>query len=256
MINHLTYHSFRHTKKLVFISHAPTGVYIAKSPWKEDRPCLPPNYAICQKKTTNLLNKLRHTLELLKLYDNIKQEQEKHGFIERVNDHSTNNVHYLPHRPMKRDSTTTPIRIVYNCSCQEHANSPSLNGCLMVGTSFLNNLCAILLRFRDCNFALSTDIEKAFLHVQLHSDNRNFTRFLLPTLPDRADSKLQAYHFAVVPFGSCSSPFMLAAVLNLHLYKTPSPIADDMKENIYIDNILSGCDTEEAVLHSSQSNHG
>lgn len=223
-------------------------MYVAKFPWKEDKPHLPSNFAICQKRTTNLLNKLRRTPELLQLYDNIIQEQEKRGFIERINDHSTNNAHYLPHRPVKKEFITTPIRIVYDCSCREHANSPSLNDCLMVGPPFLNNLCAILLRFRDHSYALSMDIAKAFLHVQLHNDDRNFTRFLWPTLPERPDSRLQTYRFAVVPFGSCSSPFMLAAVLDLHLNKASSPIADDMKENIYVDNILSGCNTEEEIM--------
>ncbi|XP_065886666.1 uncharacterized protein [Dysidea avara] len=240
--------SFLQTYQDTCVYQSPTGMYVARFPWKEDRPFLPSNFAICQKRTTHLLNKLRGTPQLLKIYDEIILEQERRGYIERINDHSTNNTHYLPHRPVKKDSTTTPIRIVYDCSCREHSNSPSLNDCLMVGPPFLNNLCAILLRFRNHNYALSTDIEKAFLHVQLHNDDRNFTRFLWPKLPDKPDSKFQAYRFAVVPFGSCSSPFMLAAVLNLHLNNTPSPIADDMKENLYVDNILSGCDTEEEVV--------
>ena len=41
---------------------------------------------------------------------------------------------------------------------------------------------------------------------------------------------------------------MLAAVLDLHLSKVVSPVAADMKENIYIDNILSGCNTEDELL--------
>lgn len=173
---------FLQTYQETCVYRSSTGKYVAKFPWKEDRPYLPSNFAICQKRTTNLLNNLRGTPELLKIYDGIILEQEKRGFIERVNDHNTNNVHYLPHHPVKKESTTTPIRIVYDCSCQQDSNSPSLNDCLMVGPPFLNNLCSILLRFRDHNYALSTDIEKAFLHVQLHSDDRNFTRFLMIVL--------------------------------------------------------------------------
>ena len=41
---------------------------------------------------------------------------------------------------------------------------------------------------------------------------------------------------------------MLATVLDLHLSKVVSPVAADMKENIYIDNILSGCNTEDELL--------
>jgi len=41
---------------------------------------------------------------------------------------------------------------------------------------------------------------------------------------------------------------MLAAVLNLHLSKTHSPVAEDLKQNIYVDNILSGCDMEAEIM--------
>ena len=41
---------------------------------------------------------------------------------------------------------------------------------------------------------------------------------------------------------------MLAAVLDLHLSKANSPVAIDMKDNIYVDNILSGCHTEQELL--------
>ena len=41
---------------------------------------------------------------------------------------------------------------------------------------------------------------------------------------------------------------MLAAVLNLYLSKTSSPVANDMKQNIYVDNILSGCNTEAELI--------
>ena len=133
---------------------------------------------------------------------------------------------------------------MYDCSCQESSSSVSLNDCLEIGPPFLNNLCAILLQFRNHHYALSTNIEKVFLHIQLHTNDQNFTRFLWPTQPEKPDSKLQVDHFSFVPFGSCSSPFMLAAILNLHLSKTSSPVANDMKQNIYVDNILSGCNTE------------
>ena len=238
--------SFLRTYQQSAITQTPEGIYIARFPWKEDKPYLPSNFNICKKRTIALVNKLKQTPELLSIYDNIIKDQQQRGFIETVSGHdATENTHYLPHRPVKKDSVTTPIRIVYDCSCQGNGNSTSLNDCLTVTPPFLNNLCSILLRFRSHAFALSTDIEKVFLHVQLHSDDRNFTRFIWPSSTD--DSFL-TYRFAVVPFGSSSSPFMLAAVLDLHLSKVASPVVLDMKDNIYVDNVLSGCNTEEELL--------
>lgn len=236
------------------ISQTSEGIYIARFPWKINKPDLPSNFATCKGRTLTLLNKLRKSPELLQLYDGIMKEQEQRGFIERVHNDTTDNVHYLPHHPVKKDSVITPIRIVYDCSCRGSDKSASLNDCLAVGPPFLNNLCAILLRFRIHTFALSTDVEKAFLHVKLHPSDRNYTRFLWPSDFQNSDNEFQTYRFTVVTFGASSSPFMLGAVLNLHLSKFPNPIAKDMRDNIYVDNILSGCSTEEELLtYYSQS---
>ena len=78
---------------------------------------------------------------------------------------------------IKKDSQTTPVRIVYDCSCRENPSAASLDDYLEAGPPLLNNLYSILLRFHLHIYALSTDIEKAFLHVRLHEDDRNFTRF-------------------------------------------------------------------------------
>ena len=155
------------------------------------------------------MNKLRKTPPILQLYDGIFKEQEERGFNERIYNDATPDVHYFPHHLVKKESATTSIRVVYDCSCNGDSNSASLNDCLMVGPSFVNNICAILLRFRIHAFAVSTDIEKAFLHVKLHPSDRNFTRFLWPAKLETPDLEMCTYHFAVVPFGSFSSHLCL-----------------------------------------------
>ena len=203
----------------------PDGTYIARFPWKEPKPYLPSNLTICTRRTKSLVTNLRRHPELLKLYDSIIKEQERRGFIKRVDIAlNTSDVHYLSHHAVKKDSQTTPIRIVYDCSCCNSVNTASLNDCLTVGPPFINDLCAILLRFRSHPFALSTDIEKAFLHVKLHQADRDFTRFLWPREPEYVDSDLQIYRFSSVPFGTASSPFMLHATIDLHLHKFKSQL--------------------------------
>ena len=138
------------------------------------------------------------------------------------------NVHYLPHHPVKKESTTTPIRIVYDCSSRQSKEHASLNDCLLVGPPFLNDLCSIIIRFRHHKFALATDIEKAFLHVRLHDSDRDSTRFLWVSDISNSFGTLTTYRFKVVPFGTSSSPFMLNATLDLHLRKFSSSVAKDM----------------------------
>ena len=93
-------------------------------------------------------------------------------------------------------------------------------------------------------------IHKAFLHVKLHSADRNFTGFLWPSNPESPNPEFQTYHFTVIPFGAFSSPFMLGAVLDLHLAKSPLQVAADKRNNVNVRNTLSGCRTVVELLHS------
>lgn len=184
------------------------------------------------------------------MYNQIITKQEARGFIERVepqSDHSR--AHYIPHHAVEKNSPTTPIRIVFDCSCRQSPNYPSLNDCLMVGLPPVNDLCAVLVRFRSHCFGISTDIEKAFLHIHLHQDDRNFTRFFWLTDQTNPFSQFCLYHFKVVPFGATSSPFMLNAVLQYHLRQHNSVVSHDMQSNLYVDNVISGCETEQAVVN-------
>ena len=137
---------------------------------------------------------------------------------------------------------------MYDCSCKQSPDAPSLNDCLHPGPLFLNDLCAILLCFRQHSFAFSADIEKAFLHVYLDKADRDSTRFLWLSNHMDEHSPFITYRFRVVLFGATSSPFMLNAALTFHLTKYASPVSKDLLNNLYVDNVLSGCATEQAVL--------
>ena len=163
-----------------------------------------------------------HTPDILQAYDNLISEQAKRGFIERVQaTYSASGVHYIPHHPVKKDSATTPIRIVYDCSCRQSQNQPSLNDCLMVGPTFLNDMCSILLRFRSHRYGLSTDIEKAFLHVTLNEADRDYTRLLWLSDPTNPESDLIVYRFRAVLFGAVKFTFHAECHITLSPTKTP-----------------------------------
>ena len=75
----------------------------------------------------------------------------------------------------------------------------------------------------------------------------DYTRFLwLSNLSD-PNSHLLTYRFQAVLFGATSSPFILNAVLHHHLQQYQTNVADDIKHNLYVDNIISGCSSEEAA---------
>ena len=225
------------------------GSYIVGFPWKCDHPPLPSNRDICERRTRSLARKLAQTPELLKIYGDIIADQVKRGFIETVREVEVPyNCHFIPHHAVKKQSVTTPVRIVYDCSCRQSCRHPSLNDCLQTGPPFLVDLCTLLLRFRSHRIALVTDIEKAFLHVQLAEKDRSYTHFLWLSEPHNPESQFTIYRFRVVLFGSVSSPFMLHAVLRCHLTTEKSTTTSNILANLYVDNVVSGCSSETRAL--------
>ena len=119
---------FRNTYVNSCVERLPDGSYKARFPWKESHPPLPTNYTTCSHRTRSLAHKLALTPTLLNKYTAILADQEHRGFIERV-EHKTNptSCHYIPHHPVRKESSTTSICIVFDCSCHYGQDQPSLN---------------------------------------------------------------------------------------------------------------------------------
>lgn len=62
------------------------------------------------------------------------------------------------------------------------------------------------------------------------------------------ENNVQVYRFNRVPFGIICSPFLLAATLDHHLKGYENSVTNGIRENIYVDNVITGKDTvDEAV---------
>ena len=135
---------------------------------------------------------------------------------------------------------------MYNCSCCQSPKHVSLNDCLIVGDPTLTDLTAILLRFHFHRYTLSTNIKKGFLHIELDGPDKDFTCFLWLADPTNPESLLVTYR---VLFGSVSSLSMVSATLDHNLKSYNSSVSCDMKKSLYVDNIMSGCESKEDILH-------
>ena len=220
--------------------------YVAKLPWKSDHPPLPTNYHVCNKRTRAMVRKLPP--EHRRIYDRIIKDQLARDFITMVSNDNTSNGHYIPHHAVRKDSPTTPIRVVYDCSFKTRDN-PSLNNCLQSGPCLLNDMTSVMIRFRMHTYAITADIEKAFLHIGLHETDQEYTKFLWLTDPNDPDSPFDVYKFKAILFGATCSPFILNATIRAHLDLNHSQIAKDMQTNIYVDNLLTGDTDEASVIH-------
>ena len=170
------------------------------------------------------------------------------GVIEEVERHARDGrVHYIPHRAVITPHTsTTKLRVVYDASAKTKPDNFSLNECLFRGLVLLHDLCGMILRLRMFPIAIVADIEKAFLQIGLHEDQRDVTRFLRiknPNNPSVSPDNVQEHRFARVAFGVISSPILLGATINFHLDSYESEVADKIQSDIYVDNLITGCHT-------------
>ena len=222
---------------------------------------LPDNKHLCEIRLSSLIGKLNKAGNevMRQSYETVIKNQLKDGVIEEVRpDEVTNTaIHYLPHHGViKNNSDSTSLRIVYDGSAKANRKSLSLNQCLLPGPSLVNNLAAVLMRFRMYPVALVADISKAFLQLSLNIDDRDLTRFLWRENGE-PDGLLKIYRFTRVPFGLTSSPFLLHATIIHHLlqFKAKHPeIITRMLESFYVDDMVTGTDDEkQAIQLTNQS---
>ncbi|XP_064090813.1 uncharacterized protein LOC135204594 [Macrobrachium nipponense] len=231
--------------------------YVVALPWRTNRFRLKTNFGLAMSRLRQQTIKFQKDVDYLDHYQKILQEQEDRGFIEKViYNKSDVDCHYLAHHGVLKDSATTPIRIVFDCSSKQGKNGLSLNDCLWTGPHVTADLLRVLLQFRTNTFACIGDIEKAFLMVQLREEDRNYTRFLWLENPTDPNSKLIVYRFRVVLFGATCSPFLLNATIKHHLSTVVSwlprsntvDVVERLKRGLYVDNLQFTANSESELM--------
>ncbi|XP_063607690.1 uncharacterized protein LOC134782212 [Penaeus indicus] len=206
-------------------------------PWKSDecKKNLRNNEGLARKRLEGLERKLDKDPQLKKQYSEVFTGYEEEGIIEEVPSNevlSSQPTYYMPHRPVvKESSASTKIRSVFDASAASY-NDISLNDCLESGPSLNPDLVKVLIRFR-WKVALTADITKVFLQICVQEKDRDVHRFLW-----KCKDSIRIMRFVRVPFGNTSSPFLLNATIN-------TEVIEELKENLYVDDWLSGADSAE-----------
>ncbi|GFS51891.1 integrase catalytic domain-containing protein [Trichonephila clavipes] len=186
--------------------------------------------------------------EILRAWERyVGYSSDESGKIIEVNDDKGNFVHYLPHRPVIKENSTSKIRPVFDASARTKG-SPSLNDCLEKGPNFIEVIPTILNRFRKYKIGVISDIEKAFLQIGVREQDRDFLRFMWYDRENRDHIKI--YRHRRVVFGVTSSPFLLGATLNHHLdnaHGNFDNVAKILRKSFYVDNCVTSFETEEQL---------
>ncbi|KAH7723309.1 Pao retrotransposon peptidase family protein [Aphelenchoides avenae] len=187
-------------------------------------------------------------------YDKIFKEYLTSGIISEFTGRAS---HYLSHHAViKRSSTTTKTRPVFNGSAKPDKTCPSMNDMLHKGPVLLNPITAVLLNSRLASYVLSSDIAKAFLQVALRPDEKRFCCFLWVRDVTRpaTGNNMVTYCFNRVIFGLRPSPALLAVVIEKHMKVFDTPLSREILANCYVDNIyLTADDLEEAHAKYKES---
>ncbi|CAG7831255.1 unnamed protein product, partial [Allacma fusca] len=225
------------------------GRYEVHLPWPEGHPVLATNKNIAVRRLATTTNKLV-TMGHFDTYNQVLEEWLELGIIEKVpRDEISHFGHYLPHRAViKPGSLTTKVRPVFDASSHER-NSPCLNDCLEKGPNLIEDLPSLIIRFRENRIGVVADIAKAFLQLSLAAKDRDFLRFLW--WEDPARKNITVLRHKRVVFGVSSSPFLLGAVIQLHLERAPEHLketADHLKKAFYVDNVATSVGGESELL--------
>ena len=230
------------------------GRYEVGLPWKPSmKDVLMSNKHQAVQRLNHLQRKLDSTPGLRDRYDKVFVGMLDMGIIEEIDpeEPSENPVFYLPNRPhLKEESLSTKVRPVFDASANGF-NGVSLNDCMYAGPNLMNDMASILLRFRRWRIALVADIEKAFHMISVSPADRDALRFLWCH-----DGRTKTMRFCRLPFGNSASPFLLLATLQHHMSSFDSRAASDLRDNMFVDNFLTGTDeVEEALelIHDSTS---
>ena len=96
--------------------------------------------------------------------------------------------------------------------------------------------------------ALTVDIEKAFLMIEIEPSDRDMLRFLWIENPQDISSPVLQFRFAHLVFGLRPSPAILGSVITHHLdkYQGKYPnVIQSIRNAFYVDDLISGGDTVE-----------
>lgn len=224
------------------------GRYQVSLPWVENHPELPDNLTMAKTRLKKCVKSLQ-IKDCLNEYENVFKGWVEEDVIETVDDLEENSggCHYLPHRAVFKEHSTTRIRPVFDASAKEK-NAVSLNECIQKGPNYLELLPKILNRFRMGRYGVIADIQKAFLQIGLHPQDRDFLRFLW--WEEGNPSIQRIYRHKRVVFGVNASPFLLAATLNFHLDNVPEHQRDTalkLKASMYVDNCVASLNSAEEL---------
>lgn len=160
--------------------------------------------------------------------------------------------HIIPHHAViKESSTTTKLRTVFDASAAT-SNGWSLNERMHIGPTILQDLWAILIRWRLGKVAMTADIEKMYRQFWIHPEDAKFQQILWRNSPNEP---LELYELQTVTFGTAAAPYLAIRALHRIAEENESKhplLAKTIKECFYVDDYLDAFDSVVEALQMTE----
>ncbi|XP_071574714.1 uncharacterized protein [Temnothorax nylanderi] len=230
-------------------SRLPNGRYMVRLPFKGISVDLGDSFQTASKCWDRLERRLARNPKLHEAYSEFLREYEDLGHMNPILPHETapGSSFYIPHHPVFKESTTSPLRVVFNASSPT-TNGTSLNDHLMIGPKLQRNLPSIIMRWRKHRLVFIADIAKMFRQILVHPADTDYQRILWRPHPDLP---LLIYRLLTVTYGTAAAPYLAMRVLLQLCIDEGSlyPLAVVvLEEDTYVDDALFGADDVSTIL--------
>ena len=228
--------------------------YVVAVPWRNERPSLPNNRSLAERRLESTERKLEKNPEIADSYQKVIKEYLEKKYIRRVSpDEPTPPEEWLlPHFPVVRaDRSTTKTRIVFDASAKFQGKS--LNSEALPGPKLQADMFSILVRFRKELVALVGDVSQMYHQLALTVEDRPLHRFLWRNMDQSKEPEV--YEFLRYVFGGCYCPFCAQYVWQKHAddHQTEYPLAAEaVKNSCYIDDLMPSVETLETAKEMRQ----
>ncbi|XP_045541464.1 uncharacterized protein LOC123722956 [Papilio machaon] len=232
------------------ITRDENGRYVVTLPYKDDDPqCFRgKSKETALRRFISLEKKLLRNPRLYDEYKKVIADYINQSHMVKVTDDKSKKVFYLPHHAVVReDKDTTKVRCVFDASCKA-SNNVSLNDCFIIGPKLQQDLRHILMRWRLHPYCVVADIEQMYRQIRVRDEDTDSQRILWRFDPNQ---ELECYKLVRLTFGTSCAPYLAVKCLQ-QLAKDEQlkyPIAAKIiLEDFYMDDLLSGGETEDEVI--------
>lgn len=229
-----------------------SGRFVVSIPLKESISKLGDSMQTARKQFFSLERRFQINPVLKKMYVEFMNEYINLGHMSKYRNFDNEVTYFAPHHGVLReDSSTTKLRVVFNCSAPS-STGYSYNSLQLVGPEIQRDLASIILQFRSHKYAVTADISKMYRQIEV---DESFKRFQLIFWRENPEDELIVYALNTVTYGQASASFLAKRCLKqlaIDFQNRYPKACKDINKSFYMDDWVSGTDTVTELLELCQ----